>query len=237
MQIDLDRVCFLVAEPERDHRCVHARVQERHGGGVTQDVRGDRLGADRGAALPRRDRVVGDKRATASRLSGRPRLVGNNGSSGRPRRSASRPAAPRPSGGERRAALLASLADTAHVGSRPEMDVAAAQPGQLGDPQPGLNRDQQHVIATAYPPAGVRSREQRVDLLTVEEAHHRTVARRGGMASTRAISAACSGRWSAGRISRDDYPQWTGRRIRIPLQGAAWRCELLRIITALPGMP
>ena len=27
VQIDLDRVCFLVAEPERDHRCVHARVQ------------------------------------------------------------------------------------------------------------------------------------------------------------------------------------------------------------------
>ena len=32
VQIDLDRVCFLVAEPERDHRCVDARVQERHCG-------------------------------------------------------------------------------------------------------------------------------------------------------------------------------------------------------------
>ena len=112
VQIDLDGVCFLVAEPERDHRCVHARVQERHGGRVTQDVRGDRLGADRGAALPRRDRVVGDKqrdRITTERptAAGREqRILGSASSFGQP--------APQHRDrlcGERRAALLASLAE------------------------------------------------------------------------------------------------------------------------------
>jgi hypothetical protein len=27
VQVDLDGVCFIVAEPERDHKCVHAGVQ------------------------------------------------------------------------------------------------------------------------------------------------------------------------------------------------------------------
>ena len=118
------------------------------------------------------------------------------------------------------------------------MDVAAAQPGQLGDPQPGLDRDQQQrVVATAYPPAGVWSREQRVDLLTVEEAHDSTVASFGWDGQHPSDQRGVLGVLQCGLSPVDDYPQWTGRRIRIPLQGAAWRCELLRIITALPGMP
>jgi hypothetical protein len=43
---------------------------------------------------------------------------------------------------ERRATLLASLTEAADVGAVPEMDVAAAQSGELGDPQPGLDRDE-----------------------------------------------------------------------------------------------
>jgi hypothetical protein len=55
------------------------------------------------------------------------------------------------------------------VGAVPEVNVAAAQPGQLGDPQAGLNRDHQQCAVTAtYPPAGVR-REQLLDLRFVEE--------------------------------------------------------------------
>ena len=41
--------------------------------------------------------------------------------------------------GERDAALLAALAQAADVRAGAELDVAVAQAGQLGDPQPGLD--------------------------------------------------------------------------------------------------
>jgi hypothetical protein len=49
MQVDLDSVCLLVSELERDDRGVHAGVQQAHGGRVTQHMWRDRLCTDRGA--------------------------------------------------------------------------------------------------------------------------------------------------------------------------------------------
>jgi hypothetical protein len=43
--------------------------------------------------------------------------------------------------------------------------------------------------------------------------------RLGGRASTRAINCGVFGMAERGLSAVDDYPQWTGRRIRIPLQG------------------
>ena len=87
------------------------------------------------------------------------------------------------------------------------MDVAAAQPGQLGDPQPGLDRDQQQrVVATAYPPAGVRGGEQRVDLLTVEEAHDRPVVALGWDGQHPSDQRGVLGVLQCGLSPVDDYP-------------------------------
>jgi hypothetical protein len=50
-----------------------------------------------------------------------------------------------------------------------EGDVTDPQADQFGDPQPGLDRDQQQrVVATAVPAGGVRRGEQRFDLGGVE---------------------------------------------------------------------
>ena len=61
------------------------------------------------------------------------------------------------------------------------VDVLAAQPGQLGDPQPGLDRgQQQRVVAAAGPDVTVGRGEQRVDLLVGEVGDERAVESFGG---------------------------------------------------------
>src|SRR5215471_18904014 len=58
VQVDLRRLNSLVAEPERDDRCVDAAFQQLHGAGVAEDVRGDGLSSERWLPARRRCRVV-----------------------------------------------------------------------------------------------------------------------------------------------------------------------------------
>ena len=68
-------------------------------------------------------------------------------------------------GGQRGDPLLAALAQTVHVRSDAEADVRAGQRGEFGDPQAGLDgQDQQGVIAAPGRGVGVGSGEQRRDL-------------------------------------------------------------------------
>src|SRR5712692_4466273 len=88
--------------------------------------------------------------STASGLSWLPRLVGNSGSSGAPRRS--------------------SLSMAPQMRARAEGEVSAAQPGQLGDSQPGLDGDrEQGVVPAADPARPIGAGEQGVDLSLGEE--------------------------------------------------------------------
>jgi hypothetical protein len=58
-----------------------------------------------------------------------------------------------------------------------EVDVAAGQRDQLGDPQPGLAGEQQQgVVAAAEPGGAVGRGQQGVDLGGGEETHHGPVA-------------------------------------------------------------
>lgn len=101
----------------------------------------------------------------ASRLRRVPVLVGKSGSSGAPGRSSSHAFHGPRARHERRAPFLATLADRVHVGARREDDVRSGEPGELGDPQPGLDREGEHgVVAPSGPGAFVAGAEQRVDL-------------------------------------------------------------------------
>jgi hypothetical protein len=104
--------------------------------------------------------------ATASRLSALPRLVGKSGSVGSPRRSCSQ---------TRRTAAVCVVSGVQRCLrplplQRRWAPVLAAEPGQLGDAQAGLEGDQQEcVVATTDPAAAVGCGEQGVDLFAAEE--------------------------------------------------------------------
>jgi hypothetical protein len=66
--------------------------------------------------------------------------------------------------------LLAALAVAAQVRAGGERDVGAAQAGELGDAQSGLDHgQQQRVVASAGPALAVGGGQQRSDLLVGEE--------------------------------------------------------------------
>ena len=101
-------------------------------------------------------------RSTASRESGPPRLggeqrvrrVGRLSSASQARSTATVWA------GERGGPVLAALAVAADVRAGAEVDVVAGQAGELGDPQSGLDGEQeQGVVAAAVP--GLRGRGRR----------------------------------------------------------------------------
>ena len=81
----------------------------------------------------------------------------------------------------------------------PRWTSAQGQAGQLGDPQPGLDGEQeQGVVAPPGPGGAVGGGEQRVDLVgSVRNVTSARSERLGGMASTRWMMAACSGWRSA----------------------------------------
>lgn len=85
-------------------------------------------------------------------------------------------------GGQRCDALLPSLTVAVHVRSAAEMDISAGQSRELGGAEPGLDgKEQQRMVAPASPGCDISARSNRF----------------GGMASTRWITAACSGCRSA----------------------------------------
>jgi hypothetical protein len=58
--------------------------------------------------------------------------------------------------GERHASLLVSFTGAADVGGCGELDVAAGQPGELGEPQACLRgQGEQRTVAASFPAAGV----------------------------------------------------------------------------------
>ena len=66
--------------------------------------------------------------------------------------------------------MFAALAQAADAGAGAEGDVAAVEPGQLGDAQPGLRcYQQERPVAAAFPPGQVARGEQGVDLGLGEE--------------------------------------------------------------------
>src|SRR5713226_9114163 len=74
-------------------------------------------------------------------------------------------------GGEGGSPVLAALAVAADVRPGPEVDVLALEAGELGDPQAGLDVEQeQGPVAAAVPGLAAGGRDQRVDLLGGEVA-------------------------------------------------------------------
>ena len=66
--------------------------------------------------------------------------------------------------------LFASLAETADMCADAEVHIAAAQPGELGESQAGLQRhEQERMVSSARPGARVGRRHQRVGLALGEE--------------------------------------------------------------------
>jgi hypothetical protein len=62
------------------------------------------------------------------------------------------------------------------VRASPEMDVRAGEPGELGQPEPGLKRhDEEGVVPPPGPGGLVRSGEERLGLASVEEGPGRRV--------------------------------------------------------------
>ena len=195
MQVDLGGLDAFVAEPERDHGDVGTAVEQLHGRGVPQDMRGEVLVVQRRAAPGGGGGVFGERPATASVLNGRPRRVGNTGSVG-PQSRSREPAGERGDGvgGKRRRAVFAPLAVAPNVWPGAQMDVVADESGQFGDPQAGLDGQREQGLITATEPGAVVGRgQQGVDLLAGQEAHQFLLVTFGGMASTRWIDSACSG--------------------------------------------
>src|SRR5690348_8885488 len=80
-------------------------------------------------------------------------------------------------GGEGGGPVLAALAVAADVRPGPEVDVLALQAGELGDPQAGLDVEQEQCpVAAAVPGLAAGGRDQRVDLLGGEVADDRPLA-------------------------------------------------------------
>jgi hypothetical protein len=79
---------------------------------------------------------------------------------------------------ERGRTLLASFAVTSDVRAvLVEVNVAAGQRDQFGDPQPGLAGQQQQGVVAASPSGGaIGSGQQGIDLGGGEETHHGPVA-------------------------------------------------------------
>ena len=73
--------------------------------------------------------------------------------------------------------MFATFAVALEVRAGAEMDVLQAQPGELGDPQSGLDGDQQQgVVAPARPRRSVRAGQEGVGLGRAEKANHGAVA-------------------------------------------------------------
>ena len=107
----------------------------------------------------------------ASRLSGSPVMVGNSGSAGAPRRSASQAWRTRwwwwGTSGVRRS--LRPLPRVCTLAPAPRVMSSQVRRGQFGDPQPGLDGEGEHGVVAPPGPGGlVAGGEQRVDLVVGE---------------------------------------------------------------------
>ena len=149
------RTCGLVFFVVRDGQLLSG------GCGVAFDQAPDGVAAERGTAWSGEDRVVGMAAALGE--------IGPQNGDG--------------VAGQRRGTVLPALASATDVGAGAQVDISPAQSDQLGDPQPGLHRnDEQGVVAPADRARAVRAGQQGVDLRRGEEADDGTLARLVGMA-------------------------------------------------------
>src|SRR6266496_4397398 len=96
--------------------------------------------------------------------------------------------------GQRDGPFLTSLAEDLDVRAAAEGDVGVAHCRQLRDPQAGLHGEgEQGPVAPPCPAPGAGRLQQRIGLVRLQEADERASRRLDGIASTRAMSAACSG--------------------------------------------
>jgi hypothetical protein len=66
--------------------------------------------------------------------------------------------------------MFSALSLAMHMGASSQDDILTAQASQLGNPKPGLDREQKHrPIAAPNPSGGIRGRQQSVDLFPIEE--------------------------------------------------------------------
>ena len=77
--------------------------------------------------------------------------------------------------------VFAALALAPDAGAGSQGEIAAVESGELGDPQPGLDREQQQrPVASPFPACKVRGGDQRVGLLGGKKRHDRLVVPLGG---------------------------------------------------------
>jgi hypothetical protein len=166
VDVRLRRPGALVPHPEGDRDGIDPGVQQGHGRGMPQGVRGDVFVLD-GRAARRRGRDVPFDQVLDGVGGQRPPCNGREQRIGGLAGVLAEPGADHGGDvrGERGNAVLASLAVAADGRSGPGLDVAAGEPGELGAPQPGLDgKGEEGVVAAAVPRRGVRCGEQGLDL-------------------------------------------------------------------------
>jgi hypothetical protein len=210
-----------VAEPQRDDGGVDPGVQQSHGGGVPQEVGCDVLVREGGARRCRSGNVNGHalsdgvEAERATPVGWEQRILAVADSFGHPvAQHRCR------GGGERGDAVFAALASAADMCGGVEVDVVAGQRDQLGCAQSGLDRERQEGVVASPAASGPVGRvEQGLCLDVGEVGDHGVVAAFGGDREHPADVVGVLGVTQRGLSAVDDYPQWTGRRIRIRLQG------------------
>ena len=171
-----------MSEPQGDDGVIDPGVQQPHRRSVAQRVRGDGLVAERGAGAGRGSHVGGDalRQGVSAERSARPR--GKN----RRIRCAGALGKPGPQGrghrlGERRDPVLAAFSEAVDVRTPREMEIRAAQAGELGGAQAGLDREgEERVVAATRPRGAVGGGEQGVDFEVGQEGHELTGPALGG---------------------------------------------------------
>ncbi len=160
-------------EPEGDDGGVDASLQQGHGAAVAHHVWMDSLAQQGGTSLgggrgvgadPERNGIAAEPSSGPGREQ---RVVEMACSLGEPEPQQHLDALV-----EGDSALLASFAFAADVGSGAQGDVAAVQAGELRNPQPGLEGQQQHdPVSTSFPSGLVRCCHEGVDLGRGQERH------------------------------------------------------------------
>jgi len=171
-----------MTEPKGDDGSVDTAMQELHRRGMAEGVRRDSFGGEGRTGLPSGRGMPGHGKGDG--------IAAEATTSGGGEDGITRFATPFPQpgrqhadGGRRQwsAPLLATLAEAANVGSRPELHVPTGESGELGDPQTGLHRDDEKgVVSTANPTSAVWSRDEGLDLGRNKELHVRSIGTLGG---------------------------------------------------------
>jgi hypothetical protein len=172
----------LMAQPERNHRCIDAGLQQLHGGRMPQRMRRYMLRSQRWAALTGGGDVLRQQILDPIVTQSATTAIGE-GDLPFPEREFLQPGLQngRCLFGERNAAFLAPLAQHMDMGTGAKMGILAGQRGQLRRAQAGLHRQEQPgVVAAARPSALVGGDEDRVDFRPRQVMHLLMSAALGG---------------------------------------------------------